>query len=104
MTWAEASVQRPAPEDGMSANLQRFFGGSPGAVIVKLVFLSLLVGAFLAFLDVTPFEFVDRLVYALRSIFGLGFDALRDIGRWILYGAMVVVPIWLVVRLFKAAR
>jgi hypothetical protein len=40
----------------------------------------------------------------LRSMFGLSFDAVRDIGRWILYGAMIVVPIWLVVRLFRAAR
>ena len=29
-------------------------GGSPGSVLVKLIFLSLLVGAFLAFLGLTP--------------------------------------------------
>ena len=33
-----------------------------------------------------------------------GLEAVRDIGRWILYGAMIVVPIWLVVRLFRTAR
>jgi hypothetical protein len=81
------------------SNLQRFMGGSPGAVLVKLVFLSLIVGAFLAFLGLTPFALFDRLAQAFRSIFGLGFDALRDIGRWVLYGAVIVVPLWLLSRL-----
>jgi hypothetical protein len=84
--------------------MQDFLGGSPLSILVKLIFLSLLVGAFLAFLDVTPFELGNRILHMLRSLFGLSFDAIRDIGRWILYGAIIVVPIWLVVRLFKAAR
>ncbi len=84
----------------MGSNLQRFLGGSPGAVLVKLVFLSLLVGAFLAFLDVTPFELVDRLLGWVRSIFDLSFETVREVGRWILYGAVIVVPLWLVGRFF----
>ena len=84
--------------------MQDFLGGSPLSILVKLVFLFLLVGALLAFLDVTPADLVNRLIRMLRSIFGLSFDAVRDIGRWILYGAMIVVPVWIVVRLFKSAR
>jgi Family of unknown function (DUF6460) len=84
--------------------MQDFLGGSPLSILVKLVFLSLLVGALLAFLDVTPADLINRLIRMLRSIFGLSFDAVRDIGRWILYGAMIVVPVWIVVRLFKSAR
>ena len=84
--------------------MQDFLGGSPLSVLVKLIFLSLLVGAFLAFLDVTPFELGNRIMRLLRSMFGLSFDAIRDIGRWIMYGAMIVVPVWLMVRLFKAGR
>ena len=84
--------------------MQDFLGGSPLSILVKLVFLSLLVGALLAFLDVTPVDLVNRVIRMLRSIFGLSFDAVRDIGRWILYGAMIVVPVWIVVRLFKSAR
>ena len=84
--------------------MQDFLGGSPLSILVKLIFLSLLVGAFLAFLNVTPFELGDRVMRVFRSMFGLSFDAVRDIGRWILYGAMIVVPIWIIVRLFRAAR
>jgi hypothetical protein len=82
------------------ADLNRFLGGSPGSVLVKLVFLSLLVGAFLAFLDLTPFLLIDRLFGWLRSVFDLSFETVREVGRWILYGAIIVVPVWLLSRLF----
>jgi hypothetical protein len=82
------------------ADINRFLGGSPGSVVVKLVFLSLLVGAFLAFLDLTPFELADRLFDWIRSIFDLSFETVREVGRWILYGAVIVVPLWLLTRFF----
>jgi hypothetical protein len=81
--------------------MQDFLGGSPLSILVKLIFLSLLVGAFLAFLDVTPIDLGNRLLRTFRSMFGLSFEALQDIGRWILYGAMIVVPIWFLLRLFR---
>jgi hypothetical protein len=87
---------------GMTSNLQRFLGGTPGSVLVRLVFLSLLVGAFMAFVGVTPVGLFDRVFRAIRSVVDLGFDALGEVGRWILYGAMIVVPIWLVARLLGA--
>lgn len=81
------------------SDLHRFMGGSPGSVLVKLIFLSLLVGAFLAFLDLTPFGLFDTVVQWIQSVFDLSFDTLKEIGRWIFYGAVIVVPVWLVSRL-----
>jgi hypothetical protein len=88
----------------MSSNLQRFLGGAPAAVLAKLIFLSLLVGAFMAFLGVTPVGLLDRLGRMVRSVLDLGFDSLREIGRWLLYGAMIVLPLWLLSRLFARGR
>jgi hypothetical protein len=34
----------------------------------------------------------------------MGFDALRWLWRYLLLGAAVVVPIWLIVRLMRAAK
>ena len=31
----------------------------------------------------------------------LSFDTVRQIGLWILYGAVIVVPLWLLSRLFS---
>ena len=78
----------------------RFLGGSPGAVAVRLAFLSLLVGAFLAFLNITPLDLLVDVIRWIRSVFDLSLDSILEVGRWLLYGAMIVVPIWLVSRLF----
>jgi hypothetical protein len=88
----------------MGSNLQRFLGGSPGAVLAKLVFLSLLVGAFMAFLGITPVGLFERVLRLIQDVLDLGFGSLREVGRWLLYGAMVVVPLWLLARLFASRR
>lgn len=84
--------------------MQRILGGSPAAVIVKLVFLSLLVGAFMSLLGLTPETLVARAVALGRGLWEAGFDAIGTLLQWLLYGAVVVVPIWLVARLLKAFR
>jgi hypothetical protein len=91
-------------EREMESNLQRFLGGSPGAVATKLIFLSLLVGAFMALLGITPVGLFERVLRLLRDIADLGFGSLREVGQWLLYGAMVVVPLWLLSRLFASRR
>jgi hypothetical protein len=93
-----------AGEDAEGCKVQNFLGGPLWSVLIKLIFLSLLVGAFLSFLNVTPFELFENVVHLVRSVFGLGFDAIHDVGRWIVYGAMIVVPIWLISRLFRSTR
>ncbi len=88
----------------MGSNLQRFLGGSPAAILVKLVFLSLLVGAFMAFLGVTPIGLISCVWRLIQSVLDLGFDSLREVGRWIVYGAIIVVPLWLLSRIVSRGR
>lgn len=82
------------------SNLNRFLGGSPGSVLAKLIFLSLLVGAFLAFLDITPFGLIEGLFNWIGSVLDLSLETVKEVGLWILYGAVIVVPLWLLSRLF----
>ena len=82
------------------SNLNRFIGGSPASVLAKLIFLSLLVGAFMAFLGITPFRLVEGLFDWISSILDLSLDTVKEIGLWVLYGAVIVVPLWLLSRLF----
>ena len=88
----------------MAANHQRFLGGSLGSVIVKLLFLSLLVGAFMALLGITPPDLFDKAFAMIRALSDLGFEAFGTIGTWVFYGAVVVIPIWLVLRLLSILR
>jgi uncharacterized protein DUF6460 len=83
------------------SNLNRFLGGSPGSVLVKLVFLSLLVGAFMAFLDITPIGLIEGLFNWIGSVLDLSFETVQEVGIWVLYGAIIVVPLWLLSRLFS---
>lgn len=86
------------------STLDRWLGGSPLGVLVRLIFLSLLVGVILAFLGLTPLGLVRHLVDSLQALFGIGFDAVEDIGRYILTGAVIVIPLWLLSRLMNARR
>jgi hypothetical protein len=84
----------------MANELNRILGGPPGAVIVKLVFLSILVGAFLSLFGLTPPDIFRGVKALIDRVLDLGFGAVREILRYLVYGAIIVVPIWLLLRLF----
>lgn len=79
--------------------LNRFLGGSPLNVALRLFLLSLLVGVLLMWLDIRPADLVDAASRFVQRIYSLGFDALRNMGDYLLAGAMIVVPLWLLARL-----
>jgi hypothetical protein len=82
----------------------RFFGGPPLSVIFRLVLLSILVGVILEALGFDPWNIIDSLQRLARHIWDMGFDAVRFLWRYLLLGAVIVVPIWLVLRLARAPR
>ncbi|MGH6817585.1 MAG: DUF6460 domain-containing protein [Methylovirgula sp.] len=88
-----------APRWRHETPLARFLGGTPSNVALKLFFLSLIVGALLMWLDIRPVDLVQDTIRLARHIWSLGFDALREMGDYIVAGAMIVVPLWLLARL-----
>ena len=82
----------------------RFFGESPLGTIVRLVLLSIVVGIVFSALGITPSNILERLQLLVRNILDLGFDTFRSAFNYFLLGAVVVVPIWLIVRLVRAGR
>ncbi|KQP08039.1 hypothetical protein ASF28_13190 [Methylobacterium sp. Leaf99] len=91
-------------EPARRSTLRRFLGGSPAAVFAKLLFLSILVGAVMAMLGVTPGLLFWHAYDAVRALVDLGLDTFHDFGRWILAGAVVVVPLWLLSRFFAVSK
>jgi Domain of unknown function (DUF6460) len=87
-----------------SASLTRFFGGSPGRVLVQLVVMSFVLGVVLSALGVSPFDIVDGLQRLALRIYNTGFDTLAWGVRYLLLGAVIVVPVWLVMRILKFGR
>jgi hypothetical protein len=82
----------------------RFFGGPPLSVIFRLVLLSILIGVILEVLGLDPWNVIDSLRSLLLRIWDMGFDAVRWLWRYLLLGAALVVPIWLIMRLVRIAK
>ena len=83
--------------------MEQFFGGNPALVLVRLAILSLIVGVVLAALGFSPFEIIDSLRRLVERIYDMGFAAIEKAFRYFLLGAVIVFPVWLVMRLLKMA-
>jgi len=84
--------------------INRFFGGPPLSVIFRLVLLSILIGVILQVLGLDPWNILESLRRLVLRVWDMGFDALRWLWRYLLLGAVVVVPIWVIVRLMRVAK
>ena len=82
----------------------RIFGGSPLAVLGRLILVSVLVGVVLSVLGLDPWNILDSVQRLFRHIWNMGFDAVRWLWRYFLLGAVLVIPIWLLMRLVNAPR
>ena len=90
----------PASND----SLYRFLGGSPLAVAFRLILLSVLVGVVLAAIGFDPYNIILSIQRLFHWLWNLGFDAVNWMWRYFLLGAVIVIPIWLLSRLFGAPR
>ena len=84
--------------------IDRFFGGPPLMVIVRLVLLCVLVGVVLKAVGLDPFNIWRSVEDFVRSIWNMGFDAVVWLWRYFLLGAVIVIPIWLIVRFVRAPK
>ncbi|HSI41731.1 MAG TPA: DUF6460 domain-containing protein [Xanthobacteraceae bacterium] len=84
----------------MSDNqLARFLGGSPAWVLVRLLLLSVVVGVILSALGLDPLNILQSLERLLRSLFNFSFEAVERLWRYFLLGAVIVIPLWLILRI-----
>jgi hypothetical protein len=90
----------PARTNGLS----RFLGGTPLAVAVKLILVSILVGVVLHTLRFDPWNIIDSIRSLFMGIWELGFDAINWMWRYFLLGAVIVIPVWLISRLMNASK
>jgi hypothetical protein len=94
------SRQLPAASDGLT----RFLGGTPLSVALRLILLSILVGVVLAAIGFDPYNILRSIELLFRRLWDLGFDAINWLWRYFLLGAVLVIPIWFLSRLFGAPR
>lgn len=81
--------------------MERFFGGNPMAVLIRLVIISIIIGIVLSQLGYDPREVLEALPRLVDAILDLGFGWVETVVRWFLLGAVIVVPVWLLIRLLR---
>jgi hypothetical protein len=84
--------------------MTRIFGGSPLAVVGRLVLVSILVGVVLTALGLDPFDIARSIERLIRQMWNMGFDAIRWLWRYFLLGAVIVIPVWVIMRMINAPR
>ncbi|HTO80416.1 MAG TPA: DUF6460 domain-containing protein [Methylocystis sp.] len=98
---SSGAPQGEAPEPANA--LEAFLGGSPAAVALKLFLMSLVVGALMMWLEIRPADILVGVVNFLRRIYALGFGAVRELIEYVLAGAAIVLPVWLLLRVLNAS-
>lgn len=81
-----------------------FLGGSPAAVAIRLLLVSFVVGLLLAMFGFDPEVLYDRFEQLIRHLIEFGLTDIRHFGRILLTGAMIVIPVWFILRLMDVRR
>ena len=79
-------------------------GESVIGVILRLAVISLIVGIVLSALGINPANLFSSLNILARRVYDMGFGAVEWVLQYILVGAMIVVPIWVVAQVLTRVR
>ncbi|THK34462.1 hypothetical protein EHS39_30330 [Ensifer sp. MPMI2T] len=88
----------------MSDGLNKFLGDTPLRVLVKLVVVSILVGFVMTVFDWYPVDIYFGIRSFLLDLWRTGFAALGRVGDYLLLGAAIVIPAFLILRVLSYRR
>ncbi len=94
--------QRQDLKGGDMAKIEDILGGSPVAILVKLAIVSIVVGVILSATGLQPFDVLHGVKRLLIEFYNLGWGAVEQVLSWLLTGAVIVIPVWLLIRLLSA--
>lgn len=81
--------------------MERFFGGNPAMVIVRLAILSLVLGVLLSALGLSPYDIIESFRKLIERIYNMGFETIEWVFRYFVLGAVIVFPVWIISRVLK---
>ena len=82
-------------------NTRRLLGDTVGRTIVKLVVVSLIVGAVMSVFGLAPLDVWFGLRDFVVSVWNSGWAALGRFGDWLILGASIVIPVFILARLLS---
>ena len=89
------------PDTSRTNPVTRFFGGSPLWVLAKLAMLAVVIGVIFDVLGLDALALLRAIQDLFYDLFGNIWEALETLLRWFLLGAVIVFPIWILLRLLK---
>jgi hypothetical protein len=84
--------------------LTRFLGDTPLRILLKLVVVSFIVGLVMSAFGWSPWDVLSAVRGFFLDIWHLGFHALDRFAGYILLGAAIVVPAFLLIRIASFRR
>ena len=91
-------------ENSNTSGFNRCLGGSPLSVLFRLILLSIQIGVVLSVIGLDPWNIITSVERLVRAVWNMGFDAVHWLWRYFLLGAVLVIPIWLIVRIVNAPK
>ncbi|WP_244979436.1 DUF6460 domain-containing protein [Bartonella queenslandensis] len=83
----------------LSNSYHTFLGGTSIRVSLKLLILSFFIGVVMNFFGWTPRNLIQKIINFLHSLWETGFITLKNFFHITMMGAIIVVPIFLVLRI-----
>ena len=85
----------------MADGLNRFLGDTPVRTIVKLAIICVVVGFVMHTFGFYPMDIVYWIRRVFLELWHSGFAALGRVGDYLLLGAAIVVPLFIIVRILN---
>ena len=88
----------------MAGEVNKVLGDTPARTVLKLVAVSLIVGFLMAIFGVDPWDLIYGVRNFILDLWHSGFAALGRIGDYLILGATIVIPVFIILRLLSYRR
>jgi Family of unknown function (DUF6460) len=88
----------------MAERLNRFLGDTPFRVFLKLVIISIIVGVVMRSFGWSALDVVQGIRTFIMRIWNMGFSAIEQFADYLILGAAIVIPAFLLLRLFAMRK
>ena len=85
----------------MADGLNRFLGDTPMRTIIKLVILCVVVGFIMSTFGLSPLDILYWIRKTFLDLWRSGFATLGKVGNYMLLGAAIVIPLFIVLRILN---
>ena len=88
----------------MAERLNRFLGDTPFRISLKLAIISIVVGVVMRSFGWSALDVVGGIKAFVMRVWNMGFDAIGQFTDYLILGAAIVIPAFLLFRLFAMRK